>query len=120
MDQMEAEATQAKFLAEWDALIKRTAQRTWSRLRPASCSWEDIAQEVRVRLLPKQMLVRRAEAPAAFMIACVRNESFQALKRLARDEFRLGSNLTHLEDEAWVHELLYSSRGGESSDRFLD
>ena len=107
-------------VAKLDGLIRRTAYTTWSRLRPASCSWEDVAQEVRLALLEKEVPLETARYPAAFMNTCVRNESFQALKRLARDEFNLGNKLTSLENEAWVHELLYSSSGGECSDEYLD
>ena len=121
MSQIEAGAiaTNAQSVAQWDGLIKRTAYATWRRLRPASCSWEDIAQEVRLALLQKALPLERARHRATFISACVRHEAFQARKKLAGDELKLGNALVYVDDTPWVEEFFYSSRG-DSSDEFLD
>jgi len=111
MIQIEARAVEmrARAVGRVDGLIRQTARTMWQRLRPASCSPEDIAQEIRVALLEKQMSVQTARRPVTFLGACIRHEALRALKQLARDEVNLGSALGHSEDMPWVQELLYSS-----------
>ncbi len=112
-----AAAPALDFILKWDMLIRRASYLEWQKLKPSSCGWQDVAQEVRLLVLEAIPVIATVAHPQAFVATCVRRQARTVLRRLCRDEIRNG--LVHIEDAADLTELFYSSTGGPSDD-YLD
>jgi len=110
-------ATGNSLLQAYDYLIRKYSYQTWRELSPASCDWQDIAQEVRIIFLAHQQQILAALHQKAFASAIARNEARRAMKHLCYEELHTGS--LRVGSEPATEQMFYSS-DGSPSDVYID
>lgn len=106
------EMTTEEFLNHWELIINHEAFKLWNQYRPASCDWQDIAQEVRLILLERREYIMDRDYIASYVRTTIRNETLKAIQRGCQDELML--NTVHIEENPQTMNLFYSSSGGLS------
>lgn len=105
------------FLNHWERAINHEAFKVWRASRPASCDWQDIAQEVRLVLLEREIYTLKPNHIASYIKKSIRNEARKALQRGCKDEQNL--DITYIEDNPRAQNICYST-GGNVSDNHID